>query len=163
MATKVVFLWLQLSSMVKKKLKQIGWREEIQLPDLTKHKIKAKVDTGARTSALHATELSIKKVGRYEYAHFKIHPNQDSAKPTISCKVKIHSKRKVRSSSGHVSLRPVILLDLKVGDDIFETEFTLVNRDLMGFRMLIGRKALKGRYLVNSGRSFLHKKTKDKK
>ncbi len=149
--------------MVKKKLEPIGWREVVKIPQLTRRKIKAKVDTGARTSALHATEVKFTKNGRTEFVHFKIHPDQDSAKPVVTCKAKVHSKRRVRSSSGHVSLRPVILLELNIGEHVFETEFTLVNRDLMGFRMLIGRKALKGRFLVNSGRSYLHKKTKEKK
>ncbi len=149
--------------MNKKPLIEVGWREEVLIPELTKHKIKAKVDTGARTSALHVTNLELIPRGTKTYAHFKIHPMQDSSTPAIKCVAKVLEQRKIRSSTGHASIRPVISLELKVGSETFETEVTLVNRDLMGFRMLLGRKALKGRFTVNVAKSFRTSKKLKKK
>ena len=140
---------------VKKQLIEIGWRELARLLDITRHPIKVKIDTGARTSALHATELSFYKRGRTEYVKFKVHPNQDSSRPSISVNTQVEEFRNVKSSTGHVTRRPVISVRLKMGEIEFETEVTLVNRDLMGFRMLLGRTALKNRFLVNVGKSFL--------
>lgn len=148
--------------MSKKPLVEIGWRELVSIPELTKHKIKAKVDTGARTSALHVTNLELVPRGASVYAHFKIHPMQDSATPAIKCSAKLIEKRKIRSSTGQYTIRPVIALNLKIGEEIFETEVTLVNRDLMGFRMLLGRQALKNRFTVNVARSFRTSKKKKK-
>lgn len=141
--------------MRKKVLFEIGWREEVSIPELSRYKIKAKVDTGARTSALHVTGLKITKKGKYEYASFVIHPKQDSSQPAIKCEKRILEKRNIKSSSGHISLRPVIEVEIKMGEHIFKTEITLVNRDLMGFRMLLGRKTLKGMFVVNVARSFM--------
>lgn len=141
-----------------KNLEEIGWREEIVLPDLSKYKIKVKVDTGARTSALHVSDLEIKSGKSGSYAHFTIHPKQDSSKPAVKCKAKLKERRKVKSSTGHLTVRPVIETILKVGAHSFKTEITLVNRDMMGFRMLLGRKALKGKFLVNVAKSFVQAK-----
>ena len=142
----------------KKRLKTIGWREILALPGCDVKKIKVKVDTGAKTSALHVTGLKIEQKGQRRIAHFKVHPNQKSNKPVYSCSAPLIEKRKVKSSTGHESVRPVVRMKMKLGNEEWVSEVTLTNRDVMGFRMLLGREALKGRFLVDSGKSFLAKK-----
>jgi hypothetical protein len=144
----------------QKTLFEIGWREEIQIPQFTLRKIKAKIDTGARTSALHVTNIKYFKKGRTHYAQFKVHPEQDSAKPSYTCEAKVIEVRDIKSSTGHITQRPVVEVEIKLGPKSFVTELTLVNRDMMGFRMLIGRKALKNRFIVNVAKSYLGRKQK---
>lgn len=141
----------------------VGWREWIFLPELTKTKIKAKVDTGARTSAIHAEDIKIIKKGDKKFVRFKILPDQNSDKLSRVVTMELVEKRKVRSSVGHETLRPVVKTCLRVGGELFPIEMTLVNRDIMGFRMLIGREALKGRFLVDPQKSFLVSKELNKK
>jgi hypothetical protein len=149
--------------MMKKQLLEIGWREEVLIKDLAPRFIKAKIDTGARTSALHVTNLVFFKKGKKDWVRFKVHPIQDSSHPAYSREQPIKEMRKVRSSNGQESLRPVVELMVTLGAVEFSTEITLVNRDMMGFRMLLGRKALKNRFTVNVARSYLHKKKQRKK
>ncbi|MCB9026680.1 MAG: ATP-dependent zinc protease [Bdellovibrionaceae bacterium] len=150
--------------MKKVKLKPLlGWREILSIPTLGVKEIRAKVDTGARTSALHVTDLKIKKRGKTTFAYFKIHPKQKSKFPIIESKAKIIEFRHVISSNGISSERPVILVDIVLGQNKTPIEITLVNRDLMGYRMLLGRTAMKGRYLVDPGKSFLQAKKGIKK
>jgi hypothetical protein len=141
-------------------LTEIGWREKIQIPVFTNRKIKAKIDTGARTSALHVTNIKYFKKGRSQWVQFKVHPEQDSAKPAFLCESKVLEIRKIKSSTGHVTERPVIKVEMKLGTETFESELTLVNRDMMGFRMLLGRKALKNRFVVNVAKSYMGRKQK---
>jgi hypothetical protein len=136
----------------------IGWREWVSLPELGIDRIKAKVDTGARTSALHAHRLRIIEDEGREYAEFRIRPVQRKAKPSIPARAPIVDWRKVRSSSGKQQLRPVIATAIQVGDRRFRIEITLAGRDEMGFRMLLGRTAIRGRFLVDPGHSFLAKR-----
>jgi hypothetical protein len=143
----------------KKKLKKIvGWREWVQLPDLTSQKIKAKIDTGARTSAIHAEDIVIFRRGGKKWAYFSILPKQKNPHKTKTLLMEVVEKRKVRSSVGHETVRPVVKTLLKIGNEEFEIELTLVNRDIMGFRMLIGRTALRPRFLVDPNKSFLSDK-----
>ena len=139
----------------KKEKKIIGWREWIDLPDLGIKGIKAKVDTGARSSALHAYDLKIEKSGRKEYAKFKVHPDQDDNKKFKKCRAEIIEYRKVKSSNGQTELRPVIMSTVFLHNETWETEITLTNRDQMGFRMLLGRASFKRRYLVDVSKSYL--------
>ena len=131
----------------------LGWREWAKLPKLSTKKIKVKVDTGARTSALHAVNIKISGIKR-KTVHFDFHPDQDGGK-LIHCKAPLIDTRKVKSSNGISSLRPVIELEIVIGAHKWLIEVTLVNRDIMGFRMLLGRQALKERFLVDPGKSFL--------
>lgn len=133
----------------------IGWREWVALPELEIDRIKAKVDTGARTSALHAHKLEVVEVEGREHAKFRIRPVQRKAKPSVPAQVPIIGWRNVRSSSGEQQLRPVIATALRIGGGTFRVEFTLTSRDEMGFRMLLGRTAVRGRFLIDPGRSFL--------
>lgn len=141
----------------------VGWREWIHLPELSKIKIKAKVDTGAKTSAIHAEDIKIIKKGEKRYVRFKLLPDQDSDAKSKIVTLELVEKRKIRSSVGHETIRPVVKTCLRMGGEIFAIEMTLVNRDIMGFRMLIGREALKGRFLVDPQKSFLVSKELNKK
>ena len=139
----------------RRSLAPIGWREWIGLPDLCPTAIKAKVDTGARTSSLHAFDLSLHGTGDDAVVEFEIHPHQRSAHDAIAVRVPVIGIRKVRPSTGHAELRPVIRTTLRVGEHRFPIDVTLTSRDAMGFRLLIGRSALRRHFLVDSGRSFL--------
>lgn len=140
--------------MDRSKMEIIGWREWVHLPDLGVQWIKAKIDTGARTSSLHAFDLEISKRGRYDYASFTIHPQQRSTGLSLQCRTKIFEYRQVKSSSGHTSLRPVILTTVQLLGLTWPIEITLANRDEMGFRLLLGREAYKNKFLIDPGKSF---------
>jgi hypothetical protein len=135
-------------------LRIIGWREWISLPALKISRIKVKVDTGARTSSLHAWDLKIKKKKGKNYACFYIHPEQRSNLREVYAEAEVIEMRKVKSSNGKSELRPVIHIEIQIDGDIYSVEVTLTNRDMMGFRMLLGRQALKKRYVVNSAVSY---------
>jgi hypothetical protein len=143
--------------------KIIGWREWIQFPDFKNAKVKAKVDSGARTSSLHAynvkviTEKGVKKV------HFELFPNQDNKEGKVIVKAPLVDYRNIKSSNGHQEKRPVIITPIKMFDEIWTVEITLTNRDIMGFRMLLGRQAIRNRFVIDVGRSFLSTKTKMKR
>ncbi len=132
----------------------IGWREWIALPDLGVEHIKVKVDTGARTSALHAFDVRV--VGRRgrERAHFKLHPYQRNSRVTVESQAPVVDRRQVRSSAGHVQDRLVILTRVRFRDQEWPIEVTLASRDTMGFRMILGRQAVRGRFTVDPGRSY---------
>ena len=144
--------------MNKKQLPIIGWREWISLPELKIEKIKAKVDTGARTSSLHAFDMKMYKRGKSDYVKFTVHPRQRSSLGEIECKAKVLEYRKIKSSNGQSELRPVILTKVSLLDEIWEVEMTLTNRDEMGFRMLLGRESVRKRFLIDTGKSYYGKK-----
>jgi hypothetical protein len=133
----------------------IGWREWLSLPNLKVPSIKAKVDTGARTSSLHAFDVEIVRRRRVERVRFKIHPLQKSTRETIAAEAELIEHRLVRSSTGKQTLRPVIMTTINLMGSMWDIELTLTNRDSMGFRMLLGREAIRGRFVVDPGRSFL--------
>lgn len=139
----------------KKPLGTLGWREWLALPGLGIERVKVKVDTGARSSSLHAYDIRRFERDDQEWVRFKVHPLQDDTRTTVQAEAPLEEMRKVRSSNGVQSLRPVIHTDVQVGDDRWEVELTLVRRDMMGFRMLLGRQAVRRRYLVDPGGSFL--------
>lgn len=132
----------------------IGWREWVALPDCGAARIKAKIDTGARTSTLHAFRLEELVCDGISMARFEIHPEQRSSRNAIEVTVPIAEYRRVRSSNGVVQNRPVIQTTLEVLGQQFKIDLTLTNRDEMGFRMLIGRAALRRRFLVDPTRSY---------
>lgn len=134
----------------------IGWREWVALPELGIKEIKAKIDTGARSSALHAFDLEEFTRKGKPWVRFVVHPVQRSPHPEIECSAPLVDRRLVRSSGGRTTLRPVIHTPVALGGSVWPIEITLVNRDVMGFRMLLGRQAVRGRFLVNPGRSFLN-------
>lgn len=136
----------------------IGWREWVALPDLGINRIKAKIDTGARTSALHAFQLKpYKKDGKYKI-FFAIHPHQNNNKIVIKCDSVITDIRWVTDSGGHREKRYVITTPLLLGGITHDIEVTLTNRDSMRFRMLLGRSGLKPHFIVNPAVSFVYGK-----
>ena len=138
-----------------KTLKIVGWREYVSLPELGLARVKAKVDTGARTSALHAINISyIVRAGK-TWVRFEVHPLQRTTKQIVICEAPLIEDRHVRDSGGKTSLRPVIETVVYLKGRKIRVELTLVARGTMGFRMLIGRQALRGRFLVDAGRSYL--------
>lgn len=136
----------------------IGWREWVELPDLGVEGVKVKVDTGARSSALHAWNIHLYERGGRRFVAFDIHPLQRIHTGSVRARAELVDLRRVRSSSGHSEERPVIHTTLVLGGFRQEIELTLTRRDEMGFRMLLGREALRRRYLIHPGRSFLQGK-----
>ncbi|MGQ0615057.1 MAG: ATP-dependent zinc protease family protein [Planctomycetaceae bacterium] len=135
----------------------VGWRERVSLPALGLNGIRAKVDTGARTSAIHALEIRRFRRGGRRMVRFKLLPKGKRRKsaPPLEAEATLWGERKVRSSSGHPTLRPIILTVLALGGERWVIELGLASRALMGFPMLLGRQALRGRLLVDPGRSYL--------
>lgn len=132
----------------------IGWREWVGLPDLGIESIKAKVDTGARSSSLHAFDVEKFQKHGQTWVRFQIHPVQRKTKPSLEVEAKVLEFRSVRSSSGKATMRPVIITTLKLLGQSWPVELTLANRDEMGFRMLLGREAFRERFLVDAGKSY---------
>lgn len=140
------------------KRKIIGWREYVALPDLGIDSIKVKVDSGARTSALHATKIRyLEKNDGQTWVSFVV-TAQLSPRRVIRVRAPLVEQRVVKSSMGHSSLRPVIRTNVQLGSHLWPIEITLVNRDPMGFRMLLGRQAVKSQFLVHPARSFIQSK-----
>jgi hypothetical protein len=138
-----------------KKLPQIGWREWVALPELGIEKIKAKIDTGARTSAIHAFSIKPFKQDGLHKIHFDIHPLQHRINHAVSCVAEVHDIRWVTDSGGHKERRYVIKTPLQLGKEIWPVEITLTNRDTMRFRMLLGRSAIKQHFTINPAGSYL--------
>ncbi len=151
------------TSSIEQQLSVIGWRERVALPELGISEVKAKIDTGARSSALHAFELQFFEQDGKSMVRFKVHPYQRDAKRTAIAEAELLDHKTVRSSTGHTQLRPVILTAVKLGDQQWPIELTLTNRDVMGFRMLLGRQAVRRRFLVDAGRSFLQSRPRKNK
>ncbi|CBL44919.1 conserved hypothetical protein [gamma proteobacterium HdN1] len=134
----------------------IGWREWLSLPDLNIPAIKAKVDTGARTSALHASAIEpyTDEFGA-RCIRFCMHPQQRSTTPEIWCTANVADQRMVTDSGGHKTLRYVIRTCISLHAWQWMAELTLTDRDTMRFRMLLGRRALHDFFLVDPSQSFL--------
>lgn len=133
----------------------LGWKEWVGLPDLGISGIKAKIDTGARTSALHTFELTPFEKEGTEWVRFKIHPFQRNEDHVLECESPVHDKRIVSDSGGHKEERYVIVTSLHIGGMKRDIELTLTNRDTMRFRMLLGRTAMNGFMIVDPEKAYL--------
>jgi hypothetical protein len=132
----------------------IGWREWAALPDLGVDAIKTKVDTGARTSALHAFDIEPFKRKGQDWIRFSVHPIQKNDDVIRACTSRAHDSRAVTNSGGSTERRWVIETTIVLGNESWPIELTLTNRDEMGFRMLIGRTAINGRFIVDPSQSY---------
>jgi hypothetical protein len=133
----------------------VGWREWVELTEWQVPAVKAKIDTGARTSALHAFDITSFERKGDSWVRFSIHPWQRSSSDDVCVEARQVDERAVTSSSGSTSIRPVVVTTIRLGERIVPIELTLTRRDEMGFRMLLGRQALRHHFLVDPARSYL--------
>ena len=125
------------------------------MPNISVPWIKAKIDTGARTSALHAYELTEFTRAGAAWVRFTVHPFQHGDSGALRVELPVHDRRLVRSSSGHAEERITVVTSLVLVGRVIKAEVTLTNRDEMGFRMLIGREALEQGFVVDPAVSYL--------
>lgn len=132
----------------------IGWRERVHLPRLGLGPLIAKIDTGARSAALHAEHIEIKN----QHVSFSVPVNGRNQYFELPVK----DQRRVKSTSGHSEVRVVVETEIMIGTALFMAEVTLTDRADMGVPMLLGRATIRGKYIVHPGRSFLISRSKRK-
>ena len=140
---------------IKREKATVGWREWVAFPELGIDRINAKIDSGAKTSALHAFRPQEVRIDGVDYVEFYVHPKQRHREPEIFCRAELVDKRLVTSSNGMQQNRYVVATQLAVGGRSYRIELTLTDRDEMSFRVLIGREALKRRFVIDPGKSYL--------
>ncbi|CAA0079022.1 Uncharacterised protein [Zhongshania aliphaticivorans] len=132
----------------------LGWREWVSLPELGISDVKAKIDTGARSSSLHAIDINPIDENGEKWVEFKVNPVQHQTSTLKPCRARVKDYRQVTDSGGHRSMRYVIETTLCIGEQQFTAEVTLADRSQMMFRMLLGRTAMKNRFAVDPGKSY---------
>ncbi len=132
----------------------LGWREWVSLPCLGIASIKAKLDTGAKTSALHAWDLSLRKVDGQQWISFRVHSMQQDEAASVVCEAPLSDQRWVTNSSGASERRYIISTNLQIGTNCWPIELSLTNRDSMEFPMIIGREAMRDRLIIDPRASF---------
>ena len=133
----------------------IGWREWVALPDLAVAEIKAKVDTGADNSSLHAFNIERYVEDDRQMVRFDVHTRQRKRKPSVSCVAEVVAERRVKNPGGRIEVRPVIKTRLVVAGEEIEALVNLTTRDEMTFRMLLGRRTVRKKFMIDPGRSYL--------
>lgn len=133
----------------------VGWREWVGLPSLGIDWLKAKIDTGAQTSSLHAFGVEEFSRDGVPWVRFEIHPLQRSSSDAVTVELPVHDRRSVRSSNGVAQVRYVVLLEVRLLDRVVSAEVTLTRRDSMGYRMLVGRELLEQGFWVDAASSYL--------
>lgn len=146
---------LSYAHLVAIKPKTIGWREWVSMPELGVVEIKAKVDTGADNSSLHAFNIERFEEDGQPRVRFEIHPRQRKRKPIVRCESAVVGERRVKNPGGRVEVRPVIRTKLVVAGEELDALVNLTTRDEMTFRMLIGRRTLRKKFTVDPGRSYV--------
>lgn len=136
-------------------LRTIGWREWLALPDLAIPGIKAKIDTGARSSSLHTHDYEVVNRNGVEVVRFQLHPLRSTSDVLLTCEAPVADYREVKDSGGHGERRPFIRTLVRIGAVEWMVDLSLTNREGMKFRMLLGREALADRFMVNPGSSYL--------
>jgi hypothetical protein len=134
---------------------RIGWREWVCLPDLTIPGIKAKIDTGARTSSIHASNIEVVKKGKKRYAKFIVYPLYNNRTVFIDCLSEIIDEKRVTDSGGKSEMRYFIETDLVMGERRWKIDVSLTCRKKMRFRMLLGREALAGKVIIDPRKQYL--------
>ncbi|HEX6946318.1 MAG TPA: RimK/LysX family protein [Acidimicrobiia bacterium] len=134
--------------------KTIGWREWVSLPDLGVPELKAKVDTGADNSSLHAFNVKRFERDGEAWVRFRVHPRQRKRTPAITCEALVVAERKVKNPGGRIELRPVIRTTIVVAGVPVEALVNLTTRDEMTFRMLLGRRTVRG-FVIDPARSYV--------
>jgi hypothetical protein len=132
-------------------LTPLGWREWVFLPSYNDFKLKAKIDTGARTSAIHATNIQIYRKNRSEMVKFQIYQSQSF----LDIDTELISYKKIKSSFGHTEIRPSVHMKIQIGAEIWLTEITLAQRAKLTYPMLIGRNSLNKKHIIHSHKSYL--------
>ncbi|MES0404044.1 MAG: RimK/LysX family protein [Hyphomicrobium sp.] len=133
----------------------LGWREWVTFPDFGDVRVKAKVDTGARTSALHALNINVVQKNGQSLVSFELRPEQRDDGTAVQCVAPLIARRSVKSSNGQTEERLFVSASICIEGRCWPIELSLTRRDEMGFRMLLGRNAVRGKYLVDPGRSFV--------
>ncbi len=136
-------------------LKIIGSVERCSLKDLGIFKIDARIDTGAKTSSLHATNIELFKKKTERWVRFEVHHTVDGKPVSLACETPVFTRRIVKTSNENSEKRIIIRTPISIGDSTYEIELNLANRETMEYQMLLGREALNGRFLINPSESFL--------
>jgi ribosomal protein S6--L-glutamate ligase len=141
----------------------VGWQEWCALSLLDIPKIKVKIDTGAKTSALHAFNIKLKKHEGQQFVYFSVHPKQGNITETIQCKALVIDQRYIMSSNGHKEYRYIIQTSIQLGHQSWPIELSLSKRDPLKFRMILGREAMQHHVIVDPAKKLLQKLKKQKR
>ena len=144
--------------MDKETLKTIGNREWCAFNTLNIPAIRARIDSGAKTSSIQATDIKLFKKDNIDWVQFNVFPLQENSTIKILCTAPLLDKRSVKGSFGISEERLIIEVPVTLGKDTFKIELSLANRNTMEFRMLLGREAISGRYLINSAERHVQKR-----